>query len=87
MTPNRAPAPPSAADTRAVVRLAWADCLGHADFDDMTSFLHAGGHSLRAMKVMAQVSAALGVRLPVRLLLENPTIDGVSEAISLFLAR
>lgn len=66
--------------TPAAVRAAWSGQLGHDDFTDEDSFFAVGGHSLRATRVMRQLSAQCQTRLPVRLLFDHPTVTGLAAA-------
>ncbi|MGB3533919.1 MAG: amino acid adenylation domain-containing protein [Microcoleaceae cyanobacterium] len=45
------------------------------------NFFELGGHSLLGIKVVAEVSEAIGVQIPLRLLFEKPTIFGLAEQI------
>jgi aryl carrier-like protein len=65
----------------AAVRAAWVAVLGHQDFGDGDNFFHLGGHSLRAITLMKQLSGELGTRLPVRMLFDNPTVQELAGAI------
>jgi aryl carrier-like protein len=65
----------------AAVRAAWAAVLGHQDFGDRDNFFHVGGHSLRAIQLMKGLSRDLGIRLPVRLLFDHPTVHELTEAV------
>jgi acyl carrier protein len=72
----------SADGTRETVRGIWGDIFGRALADD-ADFFDLGGHSLLAMQVIARVEGQLGVRVPLRLFFERPTLaafsDGVEE--------
>ncbi|MCU1463450.1 MAG: non-ribosomal peptide synthetase [Acidimicrobiales bacterium] len=60
----------------------WQDVLGiarmprrHDDFFDL------GGHSLLAVRMLAEVERAFGVALPLGVLFEHPTIDGLAALV------
>jgi amino acid adenylation domain-containing protein/thioester reductase-like protein len=65
-----------------LVRL-WEDVLrleeGDVRRDD--DFFDVGGHSLAAAQLLSSVDGALGVRLSMRALLENPTVEGMCDEI------
>ncbi|MFJ4692442.1 acyl carrier protein [Streptomyces sp. NPDC088766] len=63
------------------VRSAWAEVLGHDDFDDDTPFTEAGGHSLKATQVLMRLRRRLGVRLPNRLFFDHPTVRELAVAV------
>lgn len=64
-----------------LVRDGWRQGLGHEDFRLDDNFFNVGGHSVKALRVMKSVNAALGTRVPVRLFFENPTVRRLAEAI------
>ncbi|MEL7039186.1 MAG: amino acid adenylation domain-containing protein [Cyanobacteria bacterium J06592_8] len=45
------------------------------------NFFELGGHSLLGIKVIAKMSEAIGVQIPLRVLFEKPTIFGLAEQI------
>jgi amino acid adenylation domain-containing protein/thioester reductase-like protein len=65
-----------------LVRL-WEDVLrleeGDVRRDD--DFFDVGGHSLAAAQLLSSVDGAFGVRLSMRALLENPTVEGMCDEI------
>jgi amino acid adenylation domain-containing protein/thioester reductase-like protein len=65
-----------------LVRL-WEDVLrleeGDVRRDD--NFFDLGGHSLAAAQLLSSVDGAFGVRLSMRALLENPTVEGMCDEI------
>jgi acyl carrier protein len=63
------------------VRAAWRQSLGRDDFTETDNFFQVGGQSLRAMQVMKHLGGELGVRLPARLLFDNPTVERLSAAV------
>jgi amino acid adenylation domain-containing protein len=45
------------------------------------NFFELGGHSLLGIKIIAEISDAIGVQIPLRSLFEKPTIFGLAEQI------
>ena len=60
---------------------AWTEVLGVDQVGVHDNFFELGGHSLLATRVMARVQAAAGVELPVRVLFEEPTVEGMARRI------
>jgi len=58
----------------------WADVLGVSEVRDDDDFLSLGGHSLRAMQIVARIREALGVDISVRTLYETPAFDSWVQA-------
>ena len=65
------------------VGLIWAQRLGiSADAIDLNdNFQDLGGHSIRAQQIVFDVNRSRGLALPVKTLLQNPTIRGFASAI------
>ncbi|MGH9370512.1 MAG: amino acid adenylation domain-containing protein, partial [Vicinamibacterales bacterium] len=59
----------------------WRDLLRIDTIGIHDSFFELGGHSLLAMQVVSRLRDAIGVEVPVRLLFERPTINGLAEAL------
>lgn len=78
-TPYVAPATPLEEELVAI----WAEVLKLDPYKVGTrhNFFDLGGHSLLAIQVLARVRAAFQVELPIRDLMDNPTIAGVAAAI------
>ncbi|MFI6784600.1 acyl carrier protein [Micromonospora sp. NPDC050276] len=69
------------ADLTALIRATWSAVLARSDFTDDDSFFALGGHSMRVVTVMKELSGAVGQRLPTRLLFENQTVRELTEAV------
>ncbi len=59
----------------------WADVLRRDRVGLTDNFLALGGHSLLAIRMLGKISKSFGVRLPLRLLFENATVEGLASAI------
>lgn len=53
----------------------WRDLLGVDEISVFDSFLDLGGHSLLLTRLAARIETEFGVRLPLRYLFDNPTLD------------
>jgi acyl carrier protein len=67
--------------TEALVLAGFQEVLGRADFGVSESFFDLGGHSITAARLMLRLRAATGCDLPLRLLFERPTVEGLAQAI------
>jgi amino acid adenylation domain-containing protein/thioester reductase-like protein len=65
-----------------LVRL-WEEVLRleEGDVRSEDNFFDAGGHSLAAAQLVSSVDGAFGVRLSMRAVLENPTVEGMCDEI------
>jgi len=59
----------------------WASVLKVDRIGIHDNFFSIGGHSLRAMQVVSRVRAMFKIDLPIRVLLEAPTIAGIVDAL------
>jgi amino acid adenylation domain-containing protein len=64
-----------------VIAAVWRDVLGGAEPGIHDDFFALGGHSLLAMRVAARLTRALGTEVPLRLILESPTVAGLAAAL------
>ncbi len=71
----------SSADTLQRILRIWNDILGSASHDLDTPFVAAGGDSIAATRLMAQVRREFATDLPLRLFLEFPTVTGLAAAL------
>ena len=61
----------------------WAEALGRSETPGvLDNFFELGGHSLLATQLMARVCEVFRVTLPLRVLLESPTIAALATAIA-----
>jgi len=61
----------------------WAEVLG-CDLDQVdvhTGFFAVGGHSIRAVQLVAELRSAFGVQLAIRTVFERPTVAELAEEI------
>lgn len=65
-------------DTESQLVAIWTDVLKHDNIGITDNFLALGGHSLMAIRVLGKISKAFSVRLPLRILFETPTIEGLA---------
>jgi acyl carrier protein len=71
---------PQTATERALARI-WARVLRRERMGATENFFEAGGHSLLAIQVVAQVRKELEVEIPLRTLFEASTVAGLAAAI------
>ncbi|MFN2633629.1 MAG: amino acid adenylation domain-containing protein [Thermoanaerobaculia bacterium] len=64
-----------------VVASIWTSILGVDRVGVHDNFFELGGHSLKATQVISRLGDAFALSLPVRLLFEAPTLEGLSTAI------
>jgi acyl carrier protein len=79
-----APSPlPAPADDTLVGLLGrlWSDALGVPDVGEDDNFFELGGDSMVAVQLIARVRTAVGVRLPMRVLFETPTVGSLADRI------
>lgn len=79
--PSAAVAPPASAAEESIV-LIWKDVLGVEEVGRYDDFFETGGHSLAAVQVLARIEEAFGVRLPISVLFERPTVAELASAVS-----
>lgn len=68
-------------ETETQLAAIWMDVLKKERVGITDNFLSLGGHSLMAIRVLGKISKAFGVRLPLRVLFETPTIEGLAVLI------
>lgn len=69
----------SMARVRGAVRPAWLRHLEPATLEAAEGhFFEAGGHSLMAMEIAHALEKSLGVRVPLRLFVEHPTLEALA---------
>jgi amino acid adenylation domain-containing protein len=80
--PVLAPRSPLERDVAAI----WAELLGSAAPGVTADLFAAGGHSLVMMRFATRLRERLGVEVPLRMLFDAPTIEGITTAICSALA-
>jgi acyl transferase domain-containing protein len=68
-------------DLQQVISSIWAFYLGLEQVGIDENFFDLGGNSIIATRIVVAIRETLQVDLPLRVLLENPTVPGVSEAL------
>src|SRR6202035_2725942 len=74
-------------ETEEVLTGIWQEVLGVEQVGVHDSFPDLGGHSLLAMRVTAKVQNRFGVHLPLRAVLESPTVAQLAVALVEEMAR
>ncbi len=77
---GKAAALPTTAVEKKLAEL-WSAILGIEQIGKEEHFFEAGGHSLKAALLIARIQKAFGVRLPIRLVFEEPTLAALARAI------
>ena len=68
-------------DTETKLAAIWAEVLKRDRIGATDNFLTLGGHSLLAIRVLGKISKTFGVRLPLRILFDAPTIEQLAQRI------
>ncbi len=68
-------------DEELLIASIWQDCLGIGQVDLEDNFFDLGGNSLIAVRVVSRIRNALGVRLSISSLFENPTVETLAGAV------
>ena len=71
----------------AVVQRTWSQLLGRPDLGADLDFFDAGGDSLLITRLARRITEQVGVRVPLRALLSEPTINGHAAAVEALLAQ
>jgi acyl carrier protein len=74
-----APVPPGSEVEEHIAQI-WVELLGH-DPGVEASFFDSGGHSILAIRLVARLAEDYGIRLPLRVLFERPTVAGLAAEI------
>ena len=67
--------------TEATIAGIWSEVLKRDRVGAEDNFLELGGHSLMAIRILGRLSKAFGVRLPLRVLFEAPTVGALAAQI------
>jgi acyl transferase domain-containing protein/acyl carrier protein len=68
-------------ELEALIARLWADVLGLDRISVTENFFDVGGNSLVAIQVISLVRKETGLRLPMRMLFENPSVEGAAAAV------
>jgi amino acid adenylation domain-containing protein len=63
------------------IRSIWKEALGVPRLDIRTDFFSLGGNSLTAARIVAKVGDALGMSIKMQVLLQHPTVLGMTDAL------
>ncbi|ONI86947.1 hypothetical protein ALI144C_09855 [Actinosynnema sp. ALI-1.44] len=66
----------------AVVTAIWCDVFDVRAVDPDADFFSLGGHSMIAVRMAARLRERLGLRVPVRMILENPTVPSLTHRLA-----
>jgi acyl carrier protein len=76
--PGDAAAAAPGAGLESTLALIWADVLGTDPPGPHDDFFEMGGNSLVAVSLIEKIRKAVGVRLPMRVLFQEPTVAGMT---------
>ena len=77
---TRGATPPSTTTERQVARL-WQTILARETVGVNENFFEIGGHSLLAVRLVAQIESAFGISLPLSVLFDAPTVAALASRI------
>jgi acyl carrier protein len=64
----------------------WSDVLKSENFGITDTLYSVGGHSIHALTILARVADRYGIKLKLKDFFEDPTVQGIAEAITKGLA-
>ena len=73
-------APPSTPTEIAVAKI-WSEVLGVKQVGPQDDFFALGGHSLQATRVLSRIHSVMNVDLPLRSLMDNPSLASLANTI------
>ncbi|HEV2844148.1 MAG TPA: condensation domain-containing protein, partial [Thermoanaerobaculia bacterium] len=68
--------------TEEVIAGVWSDLFGIAGIGVFEDFMELGGHSLLATRMVSRLRDTLGIEVPLRTVLENPTVAALAAEIA-----
>lgn len=72
---------PSGSGTVATIAAVWSAVLGVPDVAAEDDFFALGGNSLVAVQLIGQIRKAVGVRLPMRIIFDAPTVQEMADQV------
>jgi FkbM family methyltransferase len=84
---SAAEAGPPATPVEEVLAAVWQEVLGVNGLSRHDNFFELGGHSLMATQVVSRLRRVLRVEMPLRLLFESPTLEGLGREVEKLLGR
>ncbi|WP_431045571.1 amino acid adenylation domain-containing protein [Streptomyces sp. P1-3] len=73
---------PPGSRTEQLIAEVWAEVLGRASVSATDDFFALGGHSLLANRTVLRLEERFGFAIPIRLLFETPTVEGLAASVS-----
>ncbi|WP_436955878.1 non-ribosomal peptide synthase/polyketide synthase [Staphylococcus sp. AS1337] len=67
--------------TEATIAEVYGEVLNLDNVSALDNFFEIGGHSLRAISVINEIESKMSVRMPLKVIFENPTVSQLSKAI------
>jgi thioesterase domain-containing protein/acyl carrier protein len=75
-------AAPPRTEAERVIAAIWSEVLGIPEIGVDENFFDLGGHSVLAARIFGRIEEKFGVRLPLAILVEAPTISGLAGALA-----
>jgi aryl carrier-like protein len=83
--PTPGPASQNGSEASRAVQSLWREVLKVSQAHPSDDFFDAGGHSLLATQLLALIDRDVGVRVPLRTLFEQPTLEALVSAVETML--
>jgi acyl carrier protein len=72
-------------ETEAKLVLIWEEILGRSPIGVQHNFFELGGHSLKATKMLSRMNSTFGVKINIKQIFTEPTIENISQHIAFIL--